>query len=492
MQAGNLRRNLALSLTRFRVVALLRIATWIAALLLPSVAFAQTVRGRVVMSEKLGAVAGATVELLDSAAVSRGRAVTDRDGNFEIRARRAGSYVLQASQGRRLSAPSSFLELGLGEEIGDIFLILPTPLEALASTCPAGGAGAGAALVGVIYGRGSEVAIPGAWITLRWGGGEGGNSTEERISRGDAAGLYRFCNVPVRTLLTAEIEALGSKRGTVQLELPPGPMARADLEVELGLGESVLELLSSTTRPDLGSESAVVGRLIDASSGDPISGVVITVGKQMALSSRDGEFGLTPIKSGNQVIELEHVAYGKRHEVVELVAGEESVVKITLTPQPIALNEVVVEARQERDFSGAMVSLGPRRILVGKEMVEARNRGDRVGDVLRRFPGLSVGEGTYSTVDGVYSGVCITSNRRIARLRPPPGDSRDTPFCEMLPVILDGIRITAAVDFLRNLALDDIESVEYVSALDAGIQFGLEAAGAGGAIVIWTRRGGRP
>jgi hypothetical protein len=453
------------------------------------------------MGERMEAVAGATVELFDTAAVSRGRAVTDRDGHFEIRARRAGRYLLQANLGGRLSAPTSYLELGSGAVLADLLLLLPTPLEALAATCPAtgpqqsaaaGGAEAssrGAALVGVVYGRGSEVPIPQAWVTLRWGGGEDGLPAEERVGRSDRAGLYRICNVPVATHLTAEVEALGSRRGMVELELPPGPMARADLEVELGLGESVLEVLSASTRPALGNASAVAGRLIDGASGEPISGVVIRLGKQTALSGRDGEFRLTTLPAGNQVLELEHVAYGKRHEFLELTAGEESVVRITLTPQPIALGQVEVEARQDRDFSGAMVTLSPRRIVAGKEMVEARNRGARVADLLRQFPGLTVEEGSFTAEDGGGTGVCVTSNRRIARLEAPRGGSDR--FCEMVPVILDGIRISGAIQFLRNLSVDDFESVEYISALDAGIRYGLAAGGAGGAIVLWTRRGGR-
>lgn len=470
-------------------VSCLRFLLPLALVILPSVSSAQTLRGRVVMGEHMEAVAGAIVELFDSAAVSRGRAVTDRDGHFVLRARRAGRYMLQASQGGRLSALSSSMGIGSGEEVADLLLLLPTPLEALAATCPAGGSSAGAALVGVIYGRGSEVAIPSAWITLRWGGGEAGQ-VEERISRGDSGGIYRFCGVPVGTPLTAEIEALGSKRGTVELELPPGPMARADLEVELGLGESVLEVLSTTTRQALGNASALTGRLIDGASGEPISGVVVSLGKQTALSGRDGEFRLAALPAGNQVLELEHVAYGKRHEFLELTPGEESVVRITLTPQPIALGQVEVEARQDRDFSGAMVSLSPRRIVAGKEMVEARNRGARVADLLRNFPGLSVEEGTFSAEDGGGTGICVTSNRRIARMEPPRGASGR--FCEMVPVIVDGIRISGAIQFLRNLSVDDFESVEYLSALDAGIRYGLEAGGAGGAIVLWTRRGGRP
>lgn len=142
-----------------------------------------------------------------------------------------------------------------------------------------------------------------------------------------------------------------------------------------------------------------------------------------------------------------------------------------------ALEPLEVTAQSRREL-GVRTSNTRRDLVAGKELLDAQRRGTKAVDLIRRFPGLKVRE--IRSRDGLVLGTCVESNRALARLQ-------QRPACEMVPVILDGVPVGGPSQFLRNLKVGDFESIQFVSALDGAIRYGLDAASAGGALVLWTR-----
>ncbi|HEX7051234.1 MAG TPA: carboxypeptidase regulatory-like domain-containing protein [Longimicrobiales bacterium] len=441
---------------------------------------AQTVVGRAVVAGGDEPAAGAVVVAFDTAFERRAQALVDTAGAFALRLPEPGRYRLQAGFGGNFGPLSEALEVGAGAEVRDVVLEIPSPLAALAATCPAEAQGEGrAAVVGVVYASGSGVPLPLAWVTLLWDSAAvPAGMAYGQVARTDAAGRYRACGVPVGVPVTASVEALGSGRGSLAFSVPAAPWARADLEVEMGLGRSSLTVMERRPQPELGERSALSGRVVDAQSGAPVAGAVMQAGERTELTDDAGGFRFEGLEAGRSVVTLEHISYGTHREAVDLEAGVESVVRFTLAPRPIALDEIEVEGRRRRATMqlGNMLSTETGYVITGKAIDDARQRGTTVITLVRRFPGLSITPVRSSS--GSIIGYCIRSTRRIMSIL--GGD-----VC--MPVVIDGVPISGGVEYLRSLRVDNIESIEYVRGMDAAIRYGLEASAAGGALVLWTR-----
>lgn len=417
----------------------------------PAPIFSQTVRGRVVLGESERPVAGAVVEAWDSAFVRRGVARSNRRGEFELKLQGAGRYLIQAVRDGIRSPLSEPIEVGEREVRTGLRIVLVSPLEALVAGCGRGGEGDEAVLVGVVYERAHQVVLPAASIVVEWGGeGAGVGEREElgergvRIARTDDGGRYHFCDLPVGVELTLSVEALGGEKAELLLTLPPVSLARADLEVDLGLGAGRLSLTERVPRPALGKESALSGVLVDDASGEAVVGAVVRVGGRSGVTDAAGRFTLERLAAGAQVLEVEHVAYGRWTEALELGAGAESVVRGELEARPIALGALEVEAEQRREVLSPRVSVTSRRVIRGADLAEAQRRGAQVAGLIReRFPGLSVMELTSA---GMTTGICVESNRRIMSLSPSQVSG-----CDMVPIVIDGMQIQDASTYLRHL-----------------------------------------
>lgn len=317
----------------------------------------------------------------------------------------------------------------------------------------------------------------------------------------DEEGRFWTCQLPLNTpiRIAATWEDGQTARATVRmrsslhfLELSPGISAavqETDAQVERAVVEGVaLQVIRTRLVPELGGGTAVVGRLQDQETGEPISGAQVRLdGNETTVTGANGNFRLLGTRPGLHSLRFQHIAYGDHQESVAIDAGTEALVVVSLAPQPISLDPVVVTGRTQLQREARRATTR-RDLLVGTELAEAVRRGNTIIDAVRRFPGITVSEGRFGTTEGVANGVCIESIRRIARLVAP---STGAPFCEAIPVIIDGLHVGNSVTILKDLRLEEFESVELVGPVDASIRYGMAAASAGGALLLRTRRGGK-
>lgn len=248
----------------------------------------------------------------------------------------------------------------------------------------------------------------------------------------------------------------------------------------------------------------VAGTLRDASTLEPIGDAVLRFSPTALYSVTDSTGTFTiQLQPGTYEIAVEHVAYGLHLTTWTLTGDEASTgIEIRLDQQAIRLAEVRAEApisreEWERRAEGAVV-----RRISREQLEEESRRGRRLADVLRNHTvGLQIREGMYYTNENRVPAriLCIQAGNRgrtslvspgsLTGGRPDPGRSQ-APLCNMVPVFRDGIRMLDAGSALLGYRLDDLDHIEWLSAVAAAARFGLQAENKG-VLLLYTRTGTR-
>jgi hypothetical protein len=408
-------------------------------------------------------------------------AETDEAGYFEMTGVRPGRYGIAFTHPRldslRLIVPPTELEV-LRDGSAEVVLAVPSAGTLAAAACEAAG-DPGRAVGGIVRNDLSGVPLPGAEVTLEW---QTEGRTERRRTEADAGGVYRFCGVPAGASIALTARFLGTAGEPQEVAWTAGA---AGVHQDLGIP---LPQPAGQVAGDAG-QVRLAGRLLDE-TGAPVGGARVRLvgADRSATTGRDGRFVFADLAPGEEEIEVSHESFGSRTETVVLRGGPVLDLELSVPSRVIALEGLTVTVRgaaaEVRRRSGAA-----RTIVAGEEMADFARRGARVGDVLRtRAVSLRIREGTFVTPSEPSTPqnlVCVESSRGSSRLAPPPGAAAGVPFCDMLPVHVDGVRIHDPGTYLRNLHAGEIESVEVLSGVEATMRFGLDHGG--GAVVIHTR-----
>ncbi len=312
----------------------------------------------------------------------------------------------------------------------------------------------------VVDGR-TGTALPGGKVYLRWVMSQGAaDSTIHRASTDAADGAFIFCDLPQRTRITAWADALGHASQPVELFFDGGETTRQDLEVAF--------------RRSFGG---VAGRLIDASTGQPIEAAAVLIPRAddaSAITDHGGAFRFPELPTGRYEATIHHVAYGEPTLMVEVSAGRTTHLEVRLTPEPIALEPIAVAVssrpqwlenngvyhRQDRSL-GQFVS--------PEEIAERPWR--RFSQLLGEVPGVQI-----------YR-VCNPHCEQIVRMA---GTTRTGCRPEFY---VDGRRLVFRerwIDLDGLAPSSDLAAVEvYRSIAETPPQF----YGLCGSVVIWTKRG---
>jgi hypothetical protein len=199
----------------------------------------------------------------------------------------------------------------------------------------------------------------------------------------DASGAFRICGLPNSMQAT-----LQAKRGkSVTAEIP------------IALGEQESELFARTlllSRVDSGAKvgnATVSGRVVLEGAPTNAGSRVEVVGTdQVALTNDKGEFTMTKLPSGSQVLLARHLGFGAQTVAVDLNSREPQRVTMKLPKFVAMIEPVVVNARRaanldrvgfvQRQKTGMGFYLGP-------DQLKDRHP-SRLTDIFRTVPGLRV------------------------------------------------------------------------------------------------------
>lgn len=233
---------------------------------------------------------------------------------------------------------------------------------------------------------------------------------------------------------------------------------------------------SATTADRQVTSTRFGGRVVDRETGRPIAGVgVQLLGEPIrATTDRAGEFVLEEVRPGPHTLSLTHPRFGERRSEVK-VAANAGRVELRISTRAVELAEIEVRVAPERADRAQSRRSGWRSSLLTREEVEARGRNARhLGDVLRMIPGLRVRETPFNSRIG--QGLCVETSRKI------------TGRCEMVMLVLDDIPMGDPGMLFRSMAVNQIESIEYMRGGEAGARYGTGSAN--GVVRIYTRGNG--
>ena len=474
---------------------LLPLALLCASIALP--AQAQVIRGTVVEQVTGAPVEGATVMVLREAEggdlESAGLTVTDEEGEFLVEVDRAGRYRVQGEFDGFSTPLSVWMEVGGVGPVAPVELILPSSQLRSALICQGEGGEGTAALVGVVRDAETGVVLPEASVRAFW---DGGGVEGRAESTSDGAGRYRICPPGDAGLVRFEVHLLGRTHVPPAVPLPGAAVVFHDLEVVLaasaGPADPVQERIVLEAA---GRELAdLSGEIMDGSAGRPLPGVIVRVeGTPLQLlSDDDGRFVFSGIRPGIYTLSLRSLGYDGATAPVEVEAGQSVHVRLALEARAVEIEGVVVTARSQAE-SAIRTSPFRRGIVYGEVMALEEERGARAFEVLSRSaPGIRVRQHWRENAPPL---LCIETNRRIQRIQQGAGGGGGgvaglldpDAGCDNAQVVVDGVRIADGADFLLRTPAGDIESIEFVTPVQAQITYGIGGDTANGVVVVWTR-----
>jgi hypothetical protein len=240
----------------------------------------------------------------------------------------------------------------------------------------------------------------------------------------------------------------------------------------------------------------VRGRVVDerTRTGIPDAAVVVadSVGAVVARLGTDdnGFFQVRVSGSGEYAIQVETIGYATQDRVIRVGTRDLTVPAFVMATRAIPLDPLEANVREQR--RGRESTTGFRRehhLVSGARLAQFERQGATPITVIRDLGPVRVRQ--YKTSSG-QPRTCIESNRRMDMLTPRQGEStvqslRDAPAnCQWVVLVVDGIIVIDPETTVRSLNLQDFESIEYLSPVEAGYQYGLEASSVG-AVVFWTR-----
>ena len=234
-----------------------------------------------------------------------------------------------------------------------------------------------------------------------------------------------------------------------------------------------------------GPVGIVQGTVTDAMSGQPLSGVqVYVVGSQIGVvSEQGGRFMVTNVPAGRRVLRFEMIGFGTKEVIANVAAGSNVPVNVTVWPQAVAVDPVVVTAlgmqRDQRSLGYAVQSISRTEVERGAPitLLEA---------IASRVAGVDVVQST-----GQPGGSARLAIRGEASFR---GDGQPLYIIDGMPIFSD-IDPNSYDPLVRGQAssrLIDIDpvNIEEISVLRGAAATALYGSRAAlGAIVIRTRLG---
>ena len=151
----------------------------------------------------------------------------------------------------------------------------------------------------------------------------------------------------------------------------------------------------------------IVGRVVDAGQGAPISGAQVELvgGDAIVVSALDGRFALTGVPAGPATVRVRMIGYAaKLVSGIAVRAGETVAQDISLEPATVEVAEIAVTSEAER--GSVSRALDEQRNAVGvvnavnREQIQ-RSPDSDAGQAVQRVSGVTVQDGKYVFVRGL-------------------------------------------------------------------------------------------
>src|SRR5438874_2128847 len=140
------------------------------------------------------------------------------------------------------------------------------------------------------------------------------------------------------------------------------------------------------------------GRVTDAATQQPLSGVTVSARGRAAQTQADGRYFMNGVPAGSDSLRARMIGYAPAARAVTVGRGDTTVVDIALTPQAVRLSEVVVVGYGERragEITGSVTQVNSAQFNTGtivspQQLIENKVAGVEVVDNNEPGGGLSI------------------------------------------------------------------------------------------------------
>jgi len=246
---------------------------------------------------------------------------------------------------------------------------------------------------------------------------------------------------------------------------------------------SLVILFEATAQVTTNStKGSIYGTIVDAQTGETLVGVNVVIEGTMTGRSTDidGKYVINGIEPGVYTLVASYVSYSKQRITnIEVKAGEQVKVDITLSPAFKTLQEVTVSAEANRATEASLLRLQFKApaIMDGISIEQIKRTPDsNSSDALRRITGVTITGGKFINVRGTperYSGAMLNGSQ--APSTEP--DKRSFSFDLVPSNLIDNIVIIKAAtpdlpgDFTGGMV--KINTVDFPTSLTLNLTYGI-------------------
>jgi hypothetical protein len=193
----------------------------------------------------------------------------------------------------------------------------------------------------------------------------------------------------------------------------------------------------------------IAGRVLDAQSGQPITGVRVTVGDSVVsvLTDLDGRYRTPPIRVGKYAVVARRIGLQpKQYDSISVTADQTTIVNFALSSAAVSLEAVVVSAeRSDRATSEAGLLAVQQRAAAASDGISAeqisRAPDSDAGEAAIRVPGVSIVDNKYVVVRGLAERYSNTLLNGVEVASPEP-TKKVVPMDIFPASLIDGIVVT--------------------------------------------------
>lgn len=168
---------------------------------------------------------------------------------------------------------------------------------------------------------------------------------------------------------------------------------------------SSITLLLLTFIPVLANTGKLVGKVVDSETGEGIIGTTIQIKGTTdgTITDWDGNYTLT-LEQNTYSLIFSSISYSSTEKEVSIITNEITNLNVTLTPDLVELESIVVQGQTVKDSETSMLTIQRKstNVLDGLSSQTFSKNGDsNLSSAITRIPGVSISGGKYVFVRGL-------------------------------------------------------------------------------------------